>query len=151
MGAGTYPDPEVERYLAQHFVPVQYNVVEQPDSMRQFNSTWTPTLIVQDADGREHRRAQGYFDARRFLGEFALARLVSVINRGDFGAAQARVEDTFARTKGDPVREPEARYWAAVVGYKTTGKPDPLISGWNGLMDAFPGSEWAKRVEFLRG
>ena len=32
MGAVTYPDPEVERMIEEHFVPVQFNVVEQPDA-----------------------------------------------------------------------------------------------------------------------
>lgn len=47
MVAVTYPHPDVERYIEEHFVPVQYNVVEQPEVMERFNSTWTPTLIFQ--------------------------------------------------------------------------------------------------------
>jgi uncharacterized protein YyaL (SSP411 family) len=54
MGAATYPNPEVESYIEQHFVPVQFDVLEQPEVERQFNSDWTPTLIVEDTEGREH-------------------------------------------------------------------------------------------------
>ncbi|HTE20754.1 MAG TPA: thioredoxin family protein, partial [Armatimonadota bacterium] len=61
----TYPDPAVEAYIEEHFIPVQFNVSEQPEAMEQFNTPWTPTLIVQDAEGREHRRAQGYLDPKR--------------------------------------------------------------------------------------
>src|SRR3954451_14556262 len=110
MGTRTCPNKEVEQFIQQHLVPVQFNVAEQPQAMEQFNSTWTPTLIVQDADGREHRRSQGYLDAQRFLGEMVLAWLKEAIDRGDFTAARDRVPEVLERTKGDPEREPEARY-----------------------------------------
>src|SRR5438034_10421956 len=108
MGAVTYPNPEVERYLNRDFVPVQFNVVEQPEVMDRFNTPWTPTLIVQDADGREHRRAQGYLDPARFLGEMSLSRLKDAIDRRDFNAARDRAGEALRLTKGDPEREPEA-------------------------------------------
>jgi hypothetical protein len=150
MGAVTYPNPEVEKFIQQHLLPVQFNVVEQPEVMERFNSTWTPTLIVQDSDGREHRRSQGYLDPKRFLGEMALAWLKEAIDRGDFAAARDRVPEVLHRTKGDPEREPEARYWAAVAGYKASGDAQNLIQGWNKLIEEFPQSEWAKRAEFIK-
>src|ERR1051326_4359621 len=129
MGAVTYPNPEVGRSIAQHFVPVQFNVVEQPEVMDRFNTPWTPTLLVEDAQGREHRRAQGYHDPKRFLGEMALARLKEAIDRRDFEVAVERTREALERTKGDAYREPEARYWAAVAGYKATNDPKHLIEG----------------------
>jgi hypothetical protein len=150
MGAVTYPNPEVERYIQQHFIPVQFNVVEQPEVMQQFNASWTPTLIVQDAEGREHRRSQGYLDSQRFLGEMALARLKDAIDRQDFKSAQERSREALDLTKGDPEREPEAQYWASVAAYKANEDPNQLVQGWNRLLDQFPQSEWAKRAEFIR-
>jgi hypothetical protein len=151
MGAVTYPNPEVERLIEEHFIPVQFNVVEQPEVMEQFNAPWTPTLILQDGDGREHRRSEGYLDARRFLGEMALARLKTAINRRDFNTAKERVPETLERTKDDPLREPEAHYWAAVAAYKATNDPSNLLQIWNRLLDQFPDSEWAKKAGFIRG
>ena len=52
MGAVTYPSPEVQRYIEDNFIPVQYNVADHADAADQFNSAWTPTIIVQDAEGR---------------------------------------------------------------------------------------------------
>jgi len=150
MGAVTYPNPDVERYIQQHFIPVQFNVVEQPEVMEQFNSPWTPTLIVQDAEGREHRRSQGYLDPARFLAEMALARLKDAIDRQDFAAARERSTEAQALTRGDPEREPEAQYWSSVAAYKATNDPNNLIQGWNRLLDQFPKSDWAKRAEFIR-
>jgi len=150
MGRVTYPNPAVQQYIEEHFIPVQFNVVEQPDVMEQFNTPWTPTLIVQDADGREHRRSQGYLDPGRFLGEMSLAWLKAAVDRRDFETARERSGDALRRTKGDPSREPEAIYWSSVAAYKASGEADNLLSGWNRLMDEFPQSDWAKRVEFIR-
>lgn len=150
MGAVTYPNPEVERLIEEQFVPVQFNVVEQPDVMERFNTPWTPTLIVQDAEGREHRRSQGYLGPERFIAEMSVARLKDAIDRQDFAAAKERSGEVLNRTQGDPVREPEALYWASVADYKSSNDAQKLIAGWNRLLDEFPDSEWARKVEFIR-
>jgi hypothetical protein len=150
MGAVTYPNPDVQRYITEHFIPVQFNVVEQPEVMEQFNTPWTPTLIVQDPDGREHRRSQGYLDPARFLGEMSLAWLKAAVDRRDFETARERSSETLRLTKGDPSREPEAIYWSSVAAYKASNDPQNLLSGWNRLLDEFKQSDWAKRVEFIR-
>jgi hypothetical protein len=150
MGAVTYPNKDVQRYIESHFIPVQFNVVDQPEVMEQFNTPWTPTLIVQDADGREHRRSQGYLDPTRFLGEMSLGWLKAAVDRRDFETARERSRETLALTKGDLTREPEAIYWSSVAAYKASGEPQNLLAGWNRLLDEFSQSEWAKRVEFIR-
>jgi thioredoxin-related protein len=150
MGAATYLNPEVESYIEQHFVPVQFDVLEQPEVERQFNSDWTPTLIVEDTEGREHRRSQGYLDAERFIGEMALAWLKDAIDRRDRETAPERSDEALKRTKNDPAREPEALYWSAVVAYHYTDDRDDLIEGWNRLLERFPQSEWAKRAGYIR-
>ena len=150
MGTVTYPNADVERYIRSHFVPVQFNVVDDPEVMDRFNSSWTPTLIVEDGEGREYRRSLGYLDPHRFVGEMALARLAQSIHRRDYKAAHERGLEAAHRTKGDPWREPEALYFAAVAAYKVSSDPAKLQEGWNRLMDQFPESDWAKKAEFIR-
>lgn len=150
MGTVTYPNADVQRYLEQHFIPVQFNVVEQPDVMDRFNCSWTPALIVHDAEAREYRRSLGYLDPARFLGEMALARLAETIHRRQYPAAAERVPEALKLTKGDLAREPEARYFAAVVDYKSAGDPARLIEGWSRLIEDFPESDWAKKAEFIK-
>src|SRR5438876_8935677 len=129
MARVTYPNPEVEKFISDHFIPVQFNVIEQPDVMQQFNASWTPTLIIQDADGREHRRSQGYLDPQRFLAEMSLAWLKDAIDRQEFTAARDRATEALERTKGDAERHPEALYWSAVAAYKAANDPNNLIQG----------------------
>lgn len=58
MGEKTYPDESARSYLERYFVPVRFNTIEEPDVARGFSSGWTPTLIVEDADGWENRRSR---------------------------------------------------------------------------------------------
>jgi hypothetical protein len=150
MGAVTYPNSQVESYIRQHFIPVQFNVRDHPEAMDQFNTAWTPTLIFQDAEGRESRRSQGYLDPKRMLGELALARDKDALNRHDYAAARTLSAEALEMTKGDPDREPEALYWSAVANYKANDDANHLMQGWNRLLDQFPQSEWARRASFIR-
>src|SRR5687768_16534879 len=138
MGAVTYPNPEVDQYIRDHFVPVQYNVGEHPEAFQQFNAAWTPTIIIQDTEGKEHRRSEGYLDPQRFLAEMSLALVKAALNRQDYAAAAERAEEAVQRSAGDNQREPEALYWKAVVAYRQTGNADPLLAGWNRLLDQYP-------------
>jgi hypothetical protein len=150
MGAVTYPNHEVERYIEHSFIPVQYNVVERVAAADQFNAAWTPMIIVQDEEGREYRRRFGYLDPRRFLGELSLARLHRSVHRRDLRDATERVRDALEHTKGDAAREPEVLYFGAVVAYKSTGDAEQLQEDWNRLFKEFPESDWAKKTEFIR-
>lgn len=148
MDAVTYPHPEVQQYIDSYFIPVQFNVVDQPEVMDQFHTPWTPTVILQSPDGTERRRSQGYLDPKRLIAELALARMKDAVDRRDFEKAYELIGETQERTKGDPTREPEALYWSAVATYKC--KDSGLVDGWNQLLERFPDSEWARKVEFIR-
>src|SRR6476660_2936299 len=127
MGTVTYPNLEVESFLNAHFVPVQFNIETDPGAMERFTSHWTPTLIVQDAEGKEHRRSQGYLDPKRFLAEMALARIMAAVDRRDFRTAAALAGPAQRLAEGDPTREPEALYWSSVTAYKDANDPNLLL------------------------
>ncbi len=150
MGAVTYPEPSVGSYIETHFIPVQFNVVDQPEVKERFHAPWTPTLIVEDAEGREHRRSEGYLDPPRFLGEMVLARLKAALNRFDYGRAPTLAEEARAQTQGDPAREPEAIYWSAVAAYRASDDVDQLLQTWDEVVGRFPESEWGKRAAYTR-
>jgi hypothetical protein len=150
MGAVTYPDASVQEYIKKRFIAVRFNVVAKPEVMDRFNASWTPTIIVEDARGREHRRSVGYLDPKRFLGELARAWLKDAVDRRDFAAAEERLPETEAYTQGDTVRYPETLYWGGMVAYKASVDVKNLAQGWKRLLDEFPDSEWAKRAEYVR-
>ena len=150
MGEVTYPDGVVRAYVEEHFVPVRFNTIERPKDEESFNSGWTPTTIVEDAEGREHRRSQGCLDPKRFIGEMALARVKDAMNRHDYEAAIGRSKEALERTEGDPAREPESLYWSAVAAFEVSGDRDDLTEGWNRLLEEFPQSEWAEKASYIR-
>jgi hypothetical protein len=150
MSTVTYSNPEVQQHISAHYIPVQINVKDDPSALEQFNASWTPTIMVMDAQENEHRRSEGYFDPKRFLEELSLAEVKAALNQQDFSEAKTRGRDALAKTSGDPAHEPEAMFWAAVADYKNSKNADDLKSGWNKLLDKFPQSEWAHRVEFIR-
>ncbi|CAA9444251.1 MAG: hypothetical protein AVDCRST_MAG14-228 [uncultured Rubrobacteraceae bacterium] len=88
---------------------MRFNTLEEPEVEAGFDSGWTPTLIVEDPEGREHWRSQSYLDVRRFVGELPLARLKGAIDRHDYETVSGLAEEALGRrTAGDPEREPEA-------------------------------------------
>lgn len=147
MGAVTYPHPDVVSFIDERFVPVKLHIAEQADAIEPYAVPWTPGLLVLDAGGRQHRRMVGYHLPEDLVAELALAWTVAAIEADDFAEAQARAKVAAERSKHDRERAAEARYWEAVVTYKLTG--DGLIDGWRGLVDAFPGTTWARKVESI--
>jgi hypothetical protein len=150
MATVTYADPEVQRYVSENFVPVQLNVQEQPAAMECYNAVWTPTIIIECVEGIEHRRTEGYLDPQVFLEELSLAVFRAALDKHDFSAAKNRIGEALQKASGDPVREPEAMYWAAVADYKLSQDANELVTGWNRLLDRYPDSDWAKRAAVIR-
>lgn len=148
LGTVTYPNPDVERFVGEHYVAVRFNVVEDPGVFQRFNASWTPTIIMEDAQGNEHRRSVGYLDPRRFLGELSLGWLKEAIDRKDWDAAEQRLAEVKRLTRGDRDREPEALYWSGMVQYESTSQP--LAEGWAPLLDQFADSEWAMKASYAR-
>ncbi len=151
MGAVTYPDPIVIEFMSERFVPVRVNQQEEAAALRPFSVGWTPGLLVLDPEGRQHRRAFGFHPPVDFVAELALGWLHDAIDRGQGEAACERARVALDRTRGDPEREAEARYFLAVAEYKATRDPARLTSGWLELLDACPDTTWARKVEFVRG
>lgn len=148
MDTVTYPDKSVISFLEERFVPVKLHVAEQEAALEPYAVPWTPGLIVLDHDLRQHRRMVGFHPPRDLVAELALGRLTEALARGEFEVARHRAREALERCKGDPEREAEARYYGAAAEYKATG--DGLKKGWVELLDACPGTTWARKVEFIK-
>jgi hypothetical protein len=133
-------------------VAARFNVVEDPETFERFNASWTPTVIIEDARGSEHRRSVGYLEPKRFIAELALGWLKAAIDRHDWAAAKERLPEVNRDSAGDAQREPEALYWQGMVEYEASGSHDikRLAAGWKPLLDQFPDSEWAMKASYVR-
>src|SRR4028119_197799 len=106
MERETFEDPETIRWVEENFVPVHFDVLADEEPMSCFNSGWTPTLLVRDAEGHEFRRSQGYLNPGRSTAGKARARAKAALDRLDYKAALALAPATLEATRGDAIREP---------------------------------------------
>ena len=73
MGAVTYPNDKVVKFVDYNFVPVQIEV-SNTALMGQFKVNWTPTIIVLDAEGNEINRVVGFLPPEEFIPSFMVAK-----------------------------------------------------------------------------
>ena len=73
MGAVTYPNDKVVKFVDYNFVPVQIET-SNTALMNQFKVNWTPTIIVLDADGNEVHREVGFLAPEEFIPTFMVAK-----------------------------------------------------------------------------
>ncbi len=146
MGANTYPDPRVSRFINEHSVPVQFNIKEDVGAPFRYHAQWTPAIMWYDFEGNEYRRSFGSLNPDQFLAEFALAHALRFYHGGQFDRSVELFEQAQEYTKYDPVRHAENLYWIAAAKYESsTGTADDLMAGWRKLQEAYPDSDWAKR------
>ncbi len=148
MGAVTYPDERVAKFLSLNFVPVQ---LQSSDSamMQKFAVSWTPTLIVLDADGREHYRAVGFFTPEDMIATFLTAKGRWSLDTDQLAEARAIFEEVIA-CYPDHNAAAEALFFLGVARYKMSHDPKPLREAYDELKDKFPQSMWAKQAEHYR-
>jgi thioredoxin-related protein len=145
MGAVTYPNPGVAKFVDLNFIPVQVEVSNK-ELMEKYNVSWTPTILVLDADGKEHYRSVGFLQPDVFIATFELGKARYYLDLEQFAEARALLEELITRC---PVPEvvPEAIFFQGVAAYKHTHDPKPLRAAYDTLTAKYPQSEWAKRAE----
>jgi hypothetical protein len=145
MGTVTYPNPGVAKFVDLNFIPVQVEVSNK-ELMEKYNVSWTPTILVLDADGKEHYRSVGFLQPDVFIATFELGKARYYLDLEQFAEARAMLEKLIDRC---PVPEvvPEAVFFHGVATYKHTHDPKPLRAAYDTLMAKYPQSEWAKRAE----
>ena len=114
--------------------------------MEKYNVSWTPTILVLDADGKEHYRSIGFLQPDAFIATFELGKARYYLDLEQFAEARALLEELIERC---PVPEvvPEAIFFHGVASYKHTHDPKPLRKAYDTLTAKYPQSDWAKRAE----
>ena len=145
MGAVTYPNEGVAKFVDLNFVPVQVETSNK-DLVEKYNVSWTPAILVLDSDGKEHYRSVGFLQPDVFIATFELGKARYYLDLEQFAEARALLEELVERC---PVPEvlPEAIYFHGVATYKQTHDVKPLKKAYETLSAKYPQSEWAKRAE----
>lgn len=148
MDAVTYPQEESQRRLNDSFVALRLPFDRQGLLEQRWVVSWTPGILILDADERIHYRAYGYHPPDEFAHLLEVAQGMIEFDWGEFAQALR----LFARAAEDTRRSaftPEALYWLGVAYYKT-GDKDGLVRTWGRLLDEHPESLWARRASFIR-
>lgn len=147
MNAGPYSDEKVQKYLQEEFVPVKSQCYwdRRTDAMKQFDISWTPTLIVLDPTGREHHRMVGFVPIDDFLAHLKLGKGKIFFDRFRFADA---IKEFAAVIEEHPQAGtvPEAIFFHGVAEYWNTHDPKGLRRAYDTLAARFPQSEWARRA-----
>lgn len=145
MGAVTYPQAEVARFVDLNFIPVQIEV-SNTALMQKYAVSWTPTLLVLDADGKEHYRSVGFLGPEALIATLAVAKGRYYLDLEQYPEARAMFEEVITSARVPEV-VPEAIFFNAVAQYKETHNPKPLRQAYETLTAQYPGSDWTKRAE----
>jgi TolA-binding protein len=148
MGAVTYPNEKVVKFVDFNFVPVQIETSHK-DLVEQFRVTWTPTIILLDADGNEQYRTVGYLAPDDFIATYMVAKGHWYFEAAQYTEAQAMFEEALAKYPNS-LAAAEAVFFLGVTRYRLTHEPKNLREAYETLTARFPQTEWARRADPYR-
>jgi tetratricopeptide (TPR) repeat protein len=136
--------------VVQSFIPVKLHIKEQPQAFERFKAHWTPTQIIQDSEGVERHRIEGFLPKEDFLAQLELGLGRLQFERKDYAQAERYFRQVSERHPRS-TSAAEATYWAGVARYKKDNTPEALRQTHAELMKRFPQSEWAKKASVWAG
>ena len=144
MDAVTYPQEKVVDFISKNVIPVKMPSDAQPQA-KNFNITWTPTLLTLGADGKEHHRTVGFLGPDEVLPSQLLGIAKYHFDNDRFKEAMSCLEEVLKLfPKCGAV--PEALFLQGVCRYKDSQNPAPLKEAYEKLAKDYPDSEWTKRA-----
>ena len=144
----TYPQERVAKFISLNFVPVQIQT-SNAEMMRKFSISWTPSLLVLDAEGREHYRAIGFFTPDDLIATFMTAKGRWALDTEQFADARAMFEEAIS-CYPDKEAAAEATFFLGVASYKMAHDPKALRETYETLKEKFPQSIWTKQADHYR-
>ncbi|MDP3182785.1 MAG: hypothetical protein Q8M54_08225 [Desulfobaccales bacterium] len=148
MGAVTYPDEKAAKFIDLNFIPVQIPTSNEA-LMAKYVVKWTPTLLVLDADGREHYRAVGFFTPDELIASFMVGKGHWYLDNEQFPEAKGMFEEVQA-VYPESEAAAEALFFNGVTRYKMTHDPKVLREAHDNLNAKFPKSMWTKQAAHYR-
>lgn len=136
------------KFISLNFIPVQVQTTNA-ELMEKYVVKWTPTLIVLDADGREHFRAVGFFTPDDLIASFMVGKGHWYLDTEQFPEAQAMFEEA-QRVYPENEAAAEAVFFNGVTRYKMTHDPKKLRESYDLLTAKFPKSLWTKQAAHYR-
>jgi len=144
MDAVTYPDEKVIEFFQKNMIPLRIAFDSLPLAT-QFNLKWTPTLIILDAQGKEHQRTIGFLPPEELIPSLLLGIAKVHFNQERLSEALATLEKIISEYPKSG-SAPEAIYLRGVCAFKNTHNPKHLKEAYESLQTHYPSSEWTQRA-----
>jgi hypothetical protein len=144
MGAVTYPNPKVIKFVNERMIPLQVRFDAQPIST-DFKVKWTPTIITLDSRGEEHHRTVGFLAPEELIPSLLLGIAKMYFDADKFNDALANLNQLLSEYLESDASS-EAIYLRGVCLYKSTHDAKPLKEAYEKLNARDPKGEWTKRA-----
>jgi hypothetical protein len=144
MDAVTYPDKAVEEFIMKEVIPLRIPSDAEPLAT-DFTLRWTPTLIILDANGKEHSRTIGFIAPVEFIPTILLGIVKTNFDLREYDKAASNLE-RIVNDYAQSFAAPEAIYYRAVCGVKVGHDIPGLKKAYERLAKDYPQSEWVKRA-----
>jgi hypothetical protein len=144
MDAVTYPARNVIEFISTNMIALRVPA-DNKKLMSKFNITWTPTLLVLDAKGKEHRRAVGFLPPQELIPSLLLGIAQSHFELERFAEALKFLGQLLGDYPKSLVA-PEAIFLKGACSYKNTHNPGLLKDAYEQLHTVYPQSEWTQRA-----
>ena len=143
MDAVTYPEQSVIEFITSNVIPLR---IPSGDPLAdQFNVQWTPTLVLLDAEGKEHSRTVGYLGPTEIIPVELLGIARLLFNQEKTQEMLAVLDKIITQYTGSD-QTPEVIFFYGVAMYKHTHDPKHLRTAYDRLTREYPGHEWTKRA-----
>jgi len=143
MDAVTYPDRNVTQIVQERVVPVRAR--SNAPLASEFNVHWTPTVVLLDADRKEHHRTIGWLSPDEMAGAVLLGIAKVHFDRGEHDQAEPLLSEVLDRCP-QCAAAPEALYLSGVTRYKQTRDLKAMRAVYDKLRSSYPSSEWTERA-----
>jgi hypothetical protein len=141
----TYADPQISRYIADHFVPYKADMAER-DAWPHFRTNhiiWTPSVGFADRNGSMHYVGVGFLPPPEFLTTLKIGKARCLM-------AWTRNADAAILLEGvaseDNAMTPEALFWLSTAYFLERRDNARMYQVWEDLVRRYPDSPWAKRT-----
>ena len=131
-------------FINDNFIALHVHIKENPKNFRRFESVWTPTILVLDAEGKERSRLEGYLPKNEFRAylEMGLARVA--FTKKEWAEAERRYA-AIAESYPNSYYAPQAVYYRGVSRYSASHDSAELAGTAETLEEKYRGTEWHLR------
>ena len=144
MGAVSFPNKDVVRFINNNLIPLRVFADAQPIST-DFNIWWTPNIITLDSEGREHHRTVGFLPPEEFIPSLMLGIGKTFFDLGKFDEAIAILKELVTKCPQSRAA-PEAVYYSGVSSFKVAHDASHLKKAYERLHAEYPDNEWTFRA-----